>query len=101
METHIRGLFENSGFIVDGIPDLKLIKKTKLSQIIAICEQSCDISSHEKVQFGKSIFSHTASSAIGADRHPRVGVKATLYTSGSMTGSGLNKYQLMMRRVTH
>lgn len=70
METHITALFENSGFIEDGKPLWKRIRKAKLTKISDLCEQSCDISSYSTLQPRPSLFSHTASAALGGDRHP-------------------------------
>lgn len=70
METHIKALFENPGFIEDGKPVWKRIRKSKLTKIADLCEQSCDISSYSTLQPRPSIFSHTASAALGGDRHP-------------------------------
>jgi len=70
MQTHITALFENSGFIQDNKPVWKRIRKAKLTKIADLCEQSCDISSYSALQPRPSIFSHTASAALGGDRHP-------------------------------
>ncbi len=70
MEAPLGALFENSGLIADGKPVLKRIRQLTLNQIGAICEQTCDISSHGNIQSEPSMFSHTASAALGADRQP-------------------------------
>ena len=63
-------MFENSKLIANGKPLLTNIRKLKASHVVDLCNQACEISSHENIEGHQSIFSHTASASLGGDRQP-------------------------------
>lgn len=70
MSTSLLALLDNSGFIVNGKPNISKIKDTPKSKLMRFCEEFSELTSYKLLAPQNSIYSHSASISLGAGRYP-------------------------------
>lgn len=70
MNSLVLALMDNSGFIVNGTPNIRKIKDTPKSKLMRFCEEFAELTSYKKLTPEYSAYNHSASIALGGGRYP-------------------------------
>jgi len=71
-------LFENTGFIVNGKPNIRKIIDTPKSKLMHFCEEFAEITSYQALPPGHSIYSHSASLSLGGGPYPCASIECRI-----------------------
>jgi hypothetical protein len=78
MNSMILALFSNSGFVINGKPNIAKIKDTPKSKLLRFCEELGEITSYRNFSPEASTYTHSASLSLSGSIYPCAGSSCRL-----------------------